>query len=234
MMHLLGLDLAHLLSVYGYLAVGLVVGLESTGVPLPGETTLLTAAIYAGTTHRLGIAPVVLAAATGAVLGDNLGFLLGREFGYRLLLRHGRSIGLTERRLKLGQYLFLRHGGKVVFFGRFTALLRTFAAVLAGANRMPWSRFLPFNAAGGALWAALYGLGGFFVGEALPRLAGVLGIGFGVVAAAAMIAGWVFSKRHETRLADAAERALPGPLGTPRWPPAPPPHAPLAGARRLS
>jgi hypothetical protein len=75
---------------------------------------------------------------------------------------------------------------------------------------------------------------GFFVGEALHRLAGVLGIGFGVVAAAAMIAGWVFLKRHETRLADAAERALPGPLETPRWPPAPPPHAPLAGARRLS
>jgi membrane protein DedA with SNARE-associated domain len=215
MMHLLGLDLAHLLSVYGYLAVGLVVGLESMGVPLPGETTLLTAAIYAGSTHRLGIAPVVLAAATGAVLGDNLGFLLGREVGYRLLLRYGGSVGFTERRLKLGQYLFLRHGGKVVFFGRFTAVLRTFAAVLAGANRMPWSRFLLFNAAGGVLWAALYGFGGFFVGEALHRLAGVLGIGIGVAGVVATVAAGVFLRRHETRLADAAERALPGPLEAP-------------------
>src|SRR3954454_13075976 len=118
MMHFLRLDLAHLLSVYGYLAVGLVVGLESMGVPLPGETTLLTAAIYAGSTHQLGIAPVVLAAATGAVLGDNLGFLLGREVGYRLLLRYGGSVGFTQRRLQLRAYLFPRDGGRGVVFRR--------------------------------------------------------------------------------------------------------------------
>jgi len=84
----------------------------------------------------------------GDVLGDNLGFWVGREGGYRLLRRYGRYIHVEERRLKLGQYLFLKHGGKVVFFGRFVAVLRAWAAFLAGTNRMRWPRFLLFNAAG--------------------------------------------------------------------------------------
>src|SRR5260370_9299682 len=98
--------------------------MESPGIPFPGETMLLISAIAAGTTHQLSIAWVTVAAASGAILGDNLGFWVGREGGYRLLRRYGRSIHLEERRLKLGQYLFLKHGGKVVFFGRFVAGLR--------------------------------------------------------------------------------------------------------------
>jgi membrane protein DedA with SNARE-associated domain len=134
-------DLTHLLMTFGYLAVLVLVGLESTGIPLPGETMLLTAAIYAGTTHRLRIALVIAAAAIGAILGDNLGWWIRREGGYRLLRRYGRYVRLDTRRLKLGQYLFQRYGGQVVFFGRFVAVLRTFAAFLAGANQMPWRRF---------------------------------------------------------------------------------------------
>src|SRR5712692_6712168 len=122
-------------------------------------------------THLLAIALVIVAAASGAILGDNLGYWVGREAGYRLLRRYGRYIRLEERRLKLGQYLFRRHGGKVVFFGRFVAVLRTWAAFLAGTNRMPWNRFLVFNAAGGILWATLYGLGGYTLGKEVHRLA---------------------------------------------------------------
>jgi len=151
--------LTHLLVTYGYWAVLLFVAIESTGIPFPGETMLLVAAIAAGTTHQLSIAFVIMAAASGAILGDNLGFWVGREGGYRLLRRYGRYIRLEERRLKLGQYLFLRHGGKVVFFGRFVAVLRAWAAFLAGTNRMRWPRFLLFNALGGIIWATLYGLG---------------------------------------------------------------------------
>lgn len=91
------------------------------GIPLPGETTLIAAAVVAGTTHVLGIWFVIAAAAGGAILGDNVGFWVGREFGYWLLLRYGRYVRLTERRIKLGQYLFDRYGGEVVFFGRFVA-----------------------------------------------------------------------------------------------------------------
>src|SRR5262249_15371812 len=131
-------DLGHLISQYGYAAVAVIVGLESMGIPLPGETVLVLSAVYAGTHSDLHIAGVVAAAALGAILGDNAGYWLGREFGYPLLLRYGRYVRLTETRIKLGQYLFLRHGGKMVFFGRFIAVLRMLAAFLAGVNRMEW------------------------------------------------------------------------------------------------
>ena len=133
--------LAHLIQTYGYWAIGGIVALESMGFPLPGETVLVAAAIYAGTTHDLEILFVIVAAATGSVLGNIVGFWIGREGGYRLLLRYGHYVRLTERKIKLGQYLFLRHGGKIVFFSRFVAVLRAVAALLAGANRMNWSRF---------------------------------------------------------------------------------------------
>jgi len=212
MFHFAASDLTHLLITYGYWVVLVFVGIESIGVPFPGETMLLVATIYAGTTHHLFILLVIVAAAAGAIIGDNIGFWVGREGGYRLLRRYGRYIHLEERRLKLGQYLFLKHGGKVVFFGRFVAVLRAFAAFLAGTNRMPWPRFLFFNAAGGIVWATLYGLGGYFLGDNIHRLTGTIGI-IAIVLAAMLIIGFLlFLRRNEHRLEDEAERALPGSL----------------------
>ena len=212
MFHLETSTLTHLLASYGYLAVLLFVAIESTGIPFPGETMLLVAAIAAGTTHRLSIAWVIVAAASGAILGDNLGFWVGREGGYRLLRRYGRSIHVEEQRLKLGQYLFLKHGGKVVFFGRFVAVLRAWAAFLAGTNRMRWPRFLLFNAAGAIVWATLYGLGGYFLGDNIHRLVGPVSVVFLALAVLLIMAGIVIVRRNEERLEDEAERALPGPL----------------------
>jgi membrane protein DedA with SNARE-associated domain len=209
---LLSPDTAHLLEQYGYAAVALAVAIESVGVPFPGETTLIAAAIYAGTGHRMSITGVVVAAAFGAIMGDNIGFWIGRGVGYRVLLRYGSYIRLTERRIKLGQYLFLRHGGKVVFFGRFIAVLRALAAVLAGVNRMAWPHFLAFNAAGGIAWAALYGLGSYFLGEQVHRVLGSMGIWLLAAAAIMTAAGFVFLRRYEEQLANQAEAALPGPL----------------------
>jgi membrane protein DedA with SNARE-associated domain len=206
--------IAHL----GYGAVALAVGIESIGIPFPGETTLIAAAIYAGTTHQLNIWFVFAAAAFGAILGDNVGFWIGREFGFWLLVRYGRHIRLSERRIKLGQYMFQRYGGAVVLFGRFVAVLRALAAFLAGANRMTWPRFLIYNAAGGILWSALYGFGAYEFGKQIHKFLGPLGVALGVIALIAIIAGWVFLKRNEQRLEDAAERALPGPLRPPRSP----------------
>ena len=213
MFHLGTSTITQLLATYGYLAVLLFVAIESTGIPFPGETMLLVAAIAAGTTHQLSIALVIVAAAIGAILGDNLGFWVGREGGYRLLCRYGRYIRLDERRLKLGQYLFLKHGGKVVFFGRFVAVLRAWAAFLAGTNRMRWPRFLLFNTAGGIVWATFYGLGGYLLGDNIHRLVGPVGIVLLVLAVLFILVGIVVVRRNEQRLEDEAERALPGPLG---------------------
>src|SRR4029079_13038149 len=105
------------------------------GAPLPGETVLVIASLFASR-HHLHIAGVIAAAAAGAVAGDNIGYWIGREVGYRLLLRYGSALGVAARRIKLVQYLFMRDGGKVVFFGRFVAVLRVLAAFLAGVNRM--------------------------------------------------------------------------------------------------
>ncbi|HZS76793.1 MAG TPA: DedA family protein [Ktedonobacteraceae bacterium] len=205
-------NLVHLLTTYGYWAVLFFVAIESTGIPFPGETMLLVAAITAGTTHKLSIPIVILAAACGAILGDNVGFWVGREGGYRLLRRYGRYIHLEERRLKLGQYLFMKHGGKVVFFGRFVAVLRAWAAFLAGTNRMRWPRFLLFNALGGIVWATLYGLGGYFLGDNVHRLTGPVGIVFIILAVIIIVAFLIFLRRNEKRLEDKAEQELPGPL----------------------
>ncbi len=212
MFHIATSELTHLLATYGYLAVLLFVAIESTGIPFPGETMLLVAAIYAGTSHRLSIALVIVAAASGAILGDNLGFWIGREGGYRLLRRYGRYIRLDERKLKLGLYLFRKHGAKIVFFGRFVAVLRAWAAFLAGTNRMKWPPFLLFNALGGIVWATIYGLGGYLLGEDIHRLTGPVGIVTIVLAVLIIIASLIFARRNEKQLEDKAEKALPGPL----------------------
>jgi membrane protein DedA with SNARE-associated domain len=205
-------DTTQLISDYGYWAVGVIVGLESMGIPLPGETILVAAATYAGATHDLDIGLVIVAAATGAIVGDTCGFFLGREIGLPLLHRHGPRIGLTEPRLKVGQYLFLRHGGKVVFFGRFVALLRTLAAMLAGANGMYWPRFLMFNAVGGIVWACVFGIGGYSFGKLIDEFAGPIGIALLVLAVIGGIISVIIARRHEEALIERAERAFPGPL----------------------
>lgn len=204
---------------YGYLAIFCVVAIESAGIPFPGETILVSAAIFAGGSHALhheslNIFGVIATAAGGAILGDNLGFWAGRTFGVALLARYGRLVHLDEGRLKLGQYLFRRYGGAIVFFGRFVAVLRAFAAILAGANRLePW-RFFIFNAAGAIVWASLFGGLGFLFGAEAHRIAGPLGL-IGLAAALAVFAFcWRFYKRNEIRLIAEAEAALPGPIQT--------------------
>ena len=205
-------------SQYGYLAVLVLVGLESLGIPLPGETTLIAAAIYAGATHRLSIALVVAAAALGAVLGDNLGYLLGHWGGYPLLVRYGRYIRLDERKLKVARYVFDRYGAYVVFFGRFVSILRTYAAFLAGTARMRWPRFLAFNAAGGIVWAALYGIGAYLLGHEIERLSRSLTVVLAGVAVVAVAAGVWLLRRSFGELEARAEQAYPGPLDSPRKP----------------
>jgi len=208
----MGLEyVTHLLATYGYVAIALIIGLESLGLPLPGESTLVLAALYASR-HDHSIAGIIAAAATGAIVGDNIGYWIGREFGYRLLLRYASYIGLSEKKIKLGQYLFLRHGGKVVFFGRFVAILRVLAAFLAGMNRMDWKRFLLANAAGAIVWTCVVGLGAYSFGRTVLEAKGPLGIALLLVGVAVIVAVLWFVRSHEAELEARAEQALPGPL----------------------
>lgn len=158
-----------LLESYGYFFLFIFVGLESLGIPLPGETALVTAAAYAALGH-LDIRLVILTAATAAILGDNCGYWIGREGGIALVHRWGRRLHLNESHLARANAFFTKHGGKTVFIGRFVAVLRTWAAVLAGAGRMPYGPFLFYNATGGILWAVLFGTLGHAFGHNLPRL----------------------------------------------------------------
>jgi membrane protein DedA with SNARE-associated domain len=209
-------NLDSLLATYGYLAVFVFVGVEGLGIPIPGETMLVTAAIYSGTTGRLSIFWVIVASSAGAIVGNNIGYVIGRTGGYSLLRRYGRYIGLEENRLRLGQYLFDKHGSKVVFFGRFIAVLRIFAAFLAGVNRMHWRRFLMFNAAGGIIWSTIYGVAAFLLGKQLLQLSGRVDLAIAVVGVAVIVVVIVFLRRNEARLQREADQALPGRLKAPR------------------
>jgi membrane protein DedA with SNARE-associated domain len=208
----IGSNLDSLLATYGYLAVFIFVGVESIGVPVPGETMLVTAAIYAGTTGRLSIVLVIAASAAGAIVGDNIGYTIGRTGGYRLVKRYGRYIRLEENRLRLGEYLFHKHGSKVVFFGRFISVLRIFAAFLAGVNRMHWRRFLIFNAAGGIIWSTLYGVAAFLLGQQLLRLSGRVDLVLAIIGVAVIVTVIVFLRRNEARLQREADQAMLGPV----------------------
>jgi membrane protein DedA with SNARE-associated domain len=203
---------AELLGTHGYWFVFVMVGLESTGLPLPGETALIAAALVAQRTGRLDIVGLVAAASAGAIMGDNLGYYLGREGGWRALRWLAKRVHIDQRALKLARYLFMKHGAKVVFFGRFVAVLRMFAAFLAGVSQMPWGRFLLFNAAGGIVWAAVYGFGAFALGDAFDRLAGPAAWVLGVVTVAVLILVVIRVRRDRRRLEEEAERAMPGDL----------------------
>lgn len=202
-------EIDNLLATYGYVIVFLIVSAESLGLLLPGETTLTLAAIYAGSTHQLSIAGVIAAAAAGAIVGDNLGYWLGSRLGYGLMYRYGRYVHVDERRLKIGRLLADRHGGKVVFLGRFVTVLRAYAAFLAGTTRMRWRTFLVYNAAGGIAWAALYGLGFYYFGSAVSGLQTDIGIAVVAVALVAFFSAFVWLRHKEQELGDEAERAYP-------------------------
>jgi len=196
-----------LIQVHGPWIIFVVVAVESAGVPLPGETILVAAALLAATTDQIDIAAVVTAAAAGAIVGDGIGYTFGRRFGMPLLRRYGRYIRLDENRLLIGRYLFFRYGNAVVFFGRFIAVLRIFAALLAGANGLPAGRFFFFNISGGICWACLFGFGSYAIGTEIYKISGALSlISLGLFIAVGFALS-IFIRRYEIALRGQAERA---------------------------
>ena len=161
--------LAPVLDRYGYLAVGGFVLLEDFGVPTPGETILIAAALYAGA-GKLSIVLVVMIAWVAAVLGDNIGYAIGAFGGRRLVGRYGRYVLITEERLDKAGEFFERHGGKVVVVARFIEGLRQLNGIVAGTSSMTWRRFLVFNAIGAALWVGTWSAAGYFAGDHITAI----------------------------------------------------------------
>jgi len=152
-----------------YVLLALLVGGESAGIPLPGETALITGSILASQ-GKLWLPLVIAVAAAAAIVGDNIGYELGRHGARRLLTRPGRFEDRRQAFLVRGQAFFDRHGGKTVFLGRWLPFLRITAAWLAGANHMPWPRFFAWNALGGISWAISVGVFGYLAGEIAVRI----------------------------------------------------------------
>jgi membrane protein DedA with SNARE-associated domain len=175
---------------YGLIALFLVVMLESGGVPLPGETALVAAAIFASQ-GNLNIVEVIAVAAAAAIVGDNLGYWVGRTGGRKVLERFGPLRRWSERALPWAERFFERHGGKTIFLARFFSVLRVTAAWLAGISRMHWWMFFLWNAAGGIVWATLVGLVAFYSGHAAADAIGRYGLwaGVGIVVVLALLVG---------------------------------------------
>jgi len=189
------MHLVDLIHHFGYpLIFALVMG-ETMGLPIPGETSLLVGAAAAGATGALSLWGVIAVGAAGAVIGDNLGYWVGRRGGRPLLLKLAGRLGLRDKVFPRAEAFFARHGGKTVFLGRFVVFLRILSGPLAGASRMPYARFLLYNLSGGVIWAAAVAVIGHVLGRNLASVEGVIrGAGWGlsllILAAVALALWW--------------------------------------------
>ena len=157
--------LQHILQVIGYPAVTLFILIESAGIPIPGETMVLLASFYAATDGSLQLPVIIGCAAFGAIMGDNIGYYVGKTGGRKLVERYGRFFFIKTEHLEKAEKFFIRHGAKTVFLGRFVSVLRIWSAFLAGMNRMHWRTFLFYNGLGGMIWALYVGLLGYLAGH---------------------------------------------------------------------
>jgi membrane protein DedA with SNARE-associated domain len=194
-------QLEAIIQTIGYPAVFIFVTGECMGIPMPGETGLLIAAATAGTGKMFNIYWVIAVAAAGAIIGDTLGYWIGRKGGRNVVLRIMGKFSIKQGHLEKAERFFARHGGKAVFFGRSVSYLRVLTALLAGVSHMRYPRFLLFNALGGITWAVLFGFVGFHFGKNLDYFRSMLHeIGWGILVSATIAAGiYFFKKRRGTR-----------------------------------
>lgn len=184
----------------GYLLPA-IIGLESMGIPSPGETALVAAAVLASQ-GKLQIWLVILIGVASAIAGDNIGYLLGRRIGREVFVARGPLREHRVRALAAGDRFFKRHGAKTVFLGRWIALIRFATAWLAGINEMRFAQFFFWNALGGVTWGVTYGLVGYFGGKAAAHVLSQIGIAGAVLLALAVIGGLVYIRVRERRMRD--------------------------------
>jgi membrane protein DedA with SNARE-associated domain len=181
----------------GYLLPA-IIGLESMGIPSPGETALVAAAVLASQ-GKLQIWLVIVIGVASAIVGDNIGYLLGRKVGREVLAARGPFHSYRARAIDAGDRFFKRHGSKTVFLGRWIALIRVATAWLAGINRMPFKEFFLWNAFGGITWGVTFGLVGYFGGHAAAKVLSQIGIAGAVVLGLMIVGAIVYVRVRERR-----------------------------------
>jgi membrane protein DedA with SNARE-associated domain len=196
----MSLELAHILSLYGVWVVAAFILLETVGFPVPAEAALMAAAVFAATTQHLDISSLIVVSIVAAILGNAVGFWIGRRYGARLLTRYGNLVGLTADRIRIGEWLFLRYGGVFVFAARFLPFLRNMAAVLAGANRMPAHKFHLAAAAAAVAWVLFYALASYHLGRTFAEMAAPAAIVLGLIAVTVVLGVPALILRYEKRL----------------------------------
>jgi membrane protein DedA with SNARE-associated domain len=210
----IALGLSGVLGRYGYAGIAGLIFIESFGIPAPGETTIIAGAVYAGNGH-LNIYLVAAVAFTAAVVGDSLGYLIGRTGGRRLILRFGRYVGLGPQRLQRVEAFMARRGPRVVAIARFVEGLRQFNGIVAGATGMPWRRFVLFNAVGAAVWVGVWATAGYLAGDHIGAIEGTVSRyqWYAVAALVAVVAGYLLwhHTRHRKRPPDLHEPPPPAP-----------------------
>jgi len=195
--------LAPILVSYGYLAVFGFLFVESFGAPVPGQTMLMAAGVFAGA-GKLNVVGVAVLGFIAAVAGDNVGYLIGHFGGRRLVLRYGRYVFVTEKRLNKAEDFFRRNGGKIVGVARFVDGLRQLNGVVAGIVEMPWRRFLAFNALGAVVWVAVWTSVGYFAGGHLGAIYRgfhryqLIALVVAAVVIVALLARWFWRRRTAT------------------------------------
>jgi membrane protein DedA with SNARE-associated domain len=198
------LDVSRLVKDFGYPLLFVLVMSEAGGVPIPGETALIAAAVLASQ-GKLRIELVIALAAAGAIVGDNIGYLIGRKGGRWLLERPGPFLRQRREVLRVGEPFFAAHGPKAVFFGRFVLGLRVWASWLAGATRMRWRAFVLWNGLGGIAWASAVGLIAYLLGHSAGNAIEAFGI-YGLVAVLlAILSAFLLHRRHVRHRAKAPD-----------------------------
>jgi len=197
-------SLAPVLNQYGYLAVGGFLTLEDFGVPVPGETILIAAAVYAGA-GKLNIAVVMIVGIVAAVLGDNIGYAIGAYGGRRVVERYGKYVFITPERYEKAERFFQKRGGGIVIVARFIEGLRQLNGIIAGTSSMPWRRFVVFNIIGAVLWVGTWSMIGYFAGDhidviyrEITKYSLYVLIGLVVVGAAFIVRAW-WRRRRSSR-----------------------------------
>lgn len=210
-----GAVVTEFISVYGIWVVAAFIALESVGIPLPAEAALIAAGFFAARTQGINIWYLIAAGISAAILGEIVGFWIGRRYGRVLLDRYGNHFGFTEGRIRIGQWLFAKYGGRFVFVARFLPFLRNMAAVLAGTNAMAQHNFYFASGTAAAAWIVCYGLAAYSFGEAFASFASPATVFLGLTAALIVLAVPTLILRYEKYLLSKA-RSLPDASDHPR------------------